>query len=114
MFSLFYFAGEYFVVGVDIEEYDEENPAKYFRGLLREEVDPVAQRAYRSYIGIVPSSPVGFENFSVLVNAYMEQPPFNFPNPLIPVGGAKRVRMLLCLFLKLFIYFKNNHCLLRL
>lgn len=61
------------------------------RGLLRDEIDPIARVAYRSYIGVVPSSPVGFENFTMLVNAYMERPPFKFPNPLTHFGGAKRV-----------------------
>jgi guanylate cyclase len=77
---------------VDIEQYDSENPSKYLRGLLRDESDPVAQKAFRNYLGVVPSSPVGFENFTILVNSYMERPPFNFPNPLIFVGGAKRIR----------------------
>ncbi|XP_015839153.1 guanylate cyclase 32E [Tribolium castaneum] len=84
--------GEYFVLGVDIEQYDNENPSKYLRGLLRDETDPVAQKAFRNYLGVVPSSPVGFENFTILVNSYMEKPPFNFPNPLIFVGGSKRIR----------------------
>ncbi|VEN57859.1 unnamed protein product, partial [Callosobruchus maculatus] len=87
--------GEYFVVGVDIEQYDSENPTKYLKGLLRDlwdDVDPVAQRAYRNYIGVVPSSPVGFEHFTTLVNSYMEKPPFNFTNPLKYFGGEKRIR----------------------
>ncbi|KAJ8981644.1 hypothetical protein NQ317_000872 [Molorchus minor] len=84
--------GEYFVVGVDIEQYDSENPSKYLRGLLRDDIDPVAEKAYRSYLGVVPSSPVGFENFASLVNSYMEKPPFNFPNPLTYFGGEKRIR----------------------
>ncbi|CAH0555549.1 unnamed protein product [Brassicogethes aeneus] len=84
--------GEYFVVGVDIEQYDNENPKKYLHGLLKDDVDPVAEKAYRSYLGVVPSSPVGFLNFTNLVNSYMEKPPFNFPNPLTYFGGAKRIR----------------------
>lgn len=96
-YKLFYisslFTGEYFVVGVDIEQYDNQNPSKYLRGLLRDDIDPVAERAYRSYLGVVPSSPVGFENFTTLVNSYMERPPFNFPNPLTYFGGEKRVRL---------------------
>lgn len=77
---------------MDIEQYDNENPTKYLRGLLRDEIDPVAERAFASYIGVVPSSPVGFENFTSLVNSYMEKPPFNFPNPLTFLGGGKRVQ----------------------
>ncbi|CAH1122713.1 unnamed protein product [Ceutorhynchus assimilis] len=87
--------GEYFVVGVDIEQYDDKNPSKYFHGLLRDDnlpSDPVVQQAYRSYLGVVPSSPVGFENFTSLVNTYMELPPFNFPNPLSYFGVGKRIR----------------------
>jgi hypothetical protein len=79
------------VVGVDTEQYDPANPEKYLKALLREEMNPVAQRAFRSYLGVVPSPPVGFENFSEQVNRYMEQPPFNFPNPLIHIGAYKTV-----------------------
>lgn len=96
--------GKYFVLGVDIEQYDSENPSKYLRGLLRDETDPVAQKAFRNYLGVVPSSPVGFENFTILVNSYMEKPPFNFPNPLIFVGGSKRVRKIT----NFIVYFIHN------
>lgn len=61
------------------------------KGLLQEEIEPVAKLAFRSYIGVVPSSPVGFKNFTALVNTYMERPPFNFPNPLTHFGKAKQV-----------------------
>lgn len=84
-------AGEYWVVGVDTEQYDPANPEKYLKALLRDETNPVAQRAFRSYLGVVPSPPVGFENFSEQVNRYMEKPPFNFPNPLIYIGAYKTV-----------------------
>lgn len=78
--------GEYFVVGVDIEQYDANDPDKYLRGLLKDKdkTDPVAEAAFRNYLGIVPSSPVGFKAFSAKVNTYMEMPPFKFPNASIP------------------------------
>ena len=79
------------MVGVDTEQYDPANPEKYLKALLRDETNPLAQRAFRSYLGVVPSPPVGFENFSEQVNRYMEQPPFNFPNPLIYIGAYKTV-----------------------
>lgn len=85
------------MVGVDIEQYDDKNPSKYLRGLLMDgdaPNDPIAERAYRSYLGVVPSSPVGFENFTVMVNTYMELPPFSFPNPLSYFGGGKLVNFL--------------------
>ncbi|XP_017772276.1 PREDICTED: guanylate cyclase 32E [Nicrophorus vespilloides] len=86
--------GEYFVIGVDIEEYNQKNPAMYLQSFLTEEYDPFAQTAFQSYIGVVPSSPVGFENFAVLVNTYLEKPPFNFSNPLnhLGVNAGKIIR----------------------
>lgn len=78
-------------MGADIEQYDAESPEKYLRGLLRNEPDPRATRGFRSYLGVVPTPPKGFENFSLQVNAYMERPPFSFPNPVDIVGGVKRV-----------------------
>jgi len=62
------------VVGVDIEQYDDKSPSKYLRGLLRDADfpnDPVAQTAYKSYLGVVPSSPVGFENLTYLVTIWV-------------------------------------------
>lgn len=76
---------------MDTEQYDSANPEKYLKALLWDETNPVAQRAFRSYLGVVPSPPVGFETFSEQVNHYMEQPPFNFPNPLTYVGAYKTV-----------------------
>jgi atrial natriuretic peptide receptor A len=79
------------VVGVDTEQYDSANPEKYLKALLWDETNPVAQRAFRSYLGVMASPPVGFETFSEQVNHYMELPPFNFPNPLTYVGAYKTV-----------------------
>lgn len=84
--------GEYWVVGVDLDQYDPEEPAKYLQGLLQDELDPVALRGFRSYLGVLPSPSRGFENFTKFVNKYMEGPPFNFPNPVRTVGGVKLVR----------------------
>lgn len=90
----FKFPGEYFVVGVDIEQYDSRFPEKYLRGLLKTDKIPVAEKAFRNYLGVVPSSPLGYENFSRLVNEYMELPPFSFPNPSHYVGGRKMVNII--------------------
>ncbi|KDR09970.1 Guanylate cyclase 32E, partial [Zootermopsis nevadensis] len=84
--------GEYWVVGVDTEQYDPANPEKYLKALLRDETNPTAQRAFRFYLGVMPSPATGFENFSERVNYYMERPPFNFPNPLNYLGGHKTIR----------------------
>lgn len=85
---------EYWVVGVDIEQYERDNPEKYLKGLLRDEPEPVAVRAFRHYFAVVASAPApsAFSNFTHAVNAYMERPPFNFPNPLTALGGVKRLR----------------------
>lgn len=84
--------GEYWVVGVDLDQYDEQQPSKYLQGLLQEEPDPVALRGFRCYLGITPSPSRGFENFTSMVNKYMEGPPFFFPNPVRTVGGFKQIR----------------------
>ncbi|GIX67929.1 uncharacterized protein CEXT_50821 [Caerostris extrusa] len=82
--------GEYYVVGVDIEQYESQNPRRYLKGLLRDEIEEVAKKAFQSYLGVVGSPPVGFEDFTVKVNKYMQLPPFNFPNPVSRLGGMKR------------------------
>lgn len=83
--------GEYFVVGIDIEQYDPARPEKYLRGMLMEKVEPLAAQAFQSYLGIVPTAPVSFATFANEVNKYMEREPFNFPNPLGLFGGAKQI-----------------------
>ncbi|VVC38134.1 Adenylyl cyclase class-4/guanylyl cyclase,Receptor, ligand binding region,Protein kinase [Cinara cedri] len=83
--------GEYFVVGVDVEQYDAGDPAKYLTGMLSNKPDPVLEKAFRSFFSVVPTSPRGFKNFSVKVNEYMEKPPFLFPNPLVQLGGVKQI-----------------------
>lgn len=80
------------MLGVDIEQYDNKNPTKYLKGLLRDEIDFAAENAFRNYLGVVPSSPLDNENFTILVNSYMEKAPFNYPNPVVFVGGSKTVR----------------------
>eukprot|EP00102_Acyrthosiphon_pisum_P022300 XP_016659510.1 PREDICTED: guanylate cyclase 32E [Acyrthosiphon pisum] len=100
--------GEYFVVGVDVEQYDAENPGKYLTGMLSNKPDPILEKAFRSFFSVVPTPPRGFKNFSVKVNEYMEKPPFQFPNPLVQLGGVKQVCKLLYLkynyFLLLYIF----------
>ncbi|KAG5320428.1 GCY3E cyclase, partial [Pseudoatta argentina] len=79
--------GEYFVVGIDIEFYDEKHPNKYLKGLLQTNMDFSIIRAYRSYFSIVASAPINYMNFTRLVNKYRQKPPFNFTNPSANVGG---------------------------
>ncbi|KAH8419517.1 hypothetical protein KR222_004069 [Zaprionus bogoriensis] len=83
--------GEYFVVGIDIEQYDPAKPDKYLRGMLLERVEPQSVQAFQSYLGILPTAPVSFATFAAEVNKYMERPPFNFPNPLGLFGGSKQI-----------------------
>ncbi|XP_055316774.1 guanylate cyclase 32E isoform X2 [Sitodiplosis mosellana] len=84
--------GEYFVVGIDIEQYDASAPDKYLRGLLQDKTDDDCIIAFKSYLGIVPSPPIHFDEFARQVNHHMELPPFNYPNPLGLFGGAKQIR----------------------
>ncbi|XP_017052054.1 speract receptor isoform X2 [Drosophila ficusphila] len=83
--------GEYFVVGIDIEQYDPAKPEKYLRGLLLEDVEPLAVLAFQSYLAILPTASASFATFANEVNKYMERPPFNFPNPVGRFGGAKQI-----------------------
>ncbi|XP_071581869.1 receptor-type guanylate cyclase Gyc76C-like [Temnothorax nylanderi] len=83
--------GEYWVVGVDIEQYDEKRPSKYLRGLWQKKTDLSVVNAYRNYFSIVASAPINFTNFTQLVNEYRQKPPFNFTNPLANVGGIVQV-----------------------
>ncbi|XP_014262145.1 guanylate cyclase 32E [Cimex lectularius] len=83
--------GEYWVVGVDIVQYDEKEPTKYLKGLLVDEIQPAALHAFRSYLGVAPSPPTNLTKFASQVNKYMELPPFNFPNPVASLGGGKQI-----------------------
>lgn len=58
------YAGEYFVVGMDIEQYDSSNPEKYLMGLLHSEQEPWVGLAYQSYLAVLPSPLVGFDDFA--------------------------------------------------
>ncbi|XP_015431472.1 PREDICTED: guanylate cyclase 32E [Dufourea novaeangliae] len=83
--------GEYWVVGVDIEQYDEKRPDKYFRGLWQKRTNSSILKAYRSYFSVVASPPIYSRNFTRLVNGYRQRPPFNFTNPLANVGGIVQI-----------------------
>lgn len=61
-------------------------------GLLRDEIEKDAEKAFQSYMGIVASPPNNTDDFSMKVNEYMQQPPFNFPNPVKGLGGIKKVK----------------------
>lgn len=61
--------GEYFVVGIDIEQYDASAPDKYLRGLLQDETGDDCITAFKSYLGIVPSPPIHFDEFARQVNS---------------------------------------------
>lgn len=76
---------------MDIEQYDESQPDKYLRGLWQKETDFSVLKAYRSYFSIVASAPMGFDNFTRLINDYRQKPPFNYRNPLANVGGVVQV-----------------------
>lgn len=60
--------GDYFVVGIDIEQYDAGLPTKYMHGLLQTTPDPDAVEGFRHYLAVVPSAPVRFDEFAVQVS----------------------------------------------
>jgi hypothetical protein len=63
-------AGNYFVVGLDIEQYDPKNPEKYLMGILHKEQEPWVGQAFQSYLAVFPSPLVGFEDFSQKVTKF--------------------------------------------
>ncbi|XP_024220627.1 guanylate cyclase 32E [Bombus impatiens] len=83
--------GEYWVVGVDIEQYDEKRPDKYFRGLWQKKTNSSILKAYRSYFSVVASAPIYSKNFTRMVNQYRQKHPFYFTNPLANMGGIIQI-----------------------
>lgn len=59
--------GDYFVVGVDLEQYDPKTPDRYLRGLLQNDQEPHMVDAFRAYLAVVPSAPIGFDAFATKV-----------------------------------------------
>lgn len=94
-------AGEYWVVGVDIEQYDEKRPDKYFRGLWQRKTNSSILKAYRSYFSVVASAPIYSTNFTRMVNSYRQKPPFNFSNPLANMGGIIQVTIIIAYLFRL-------------
>ncbi|XP_045213178.2 receptor-type guanylate cyclase Gyc76C-like isoform X2 [Mercenaria mercenaria] len=87
--------GEYFVVGVDVGQYDPKDAQKYFKGIFTEKnVTTDIQEAFKYFIGVAHSPPVypGYDEFTRLVNKHLEAPPFNFENPFIDIEGLKIIR----------------------
>ncbi|XP_076309160.1 guanylate cyclase 32E-like isoform X2 [Tachypleus tridentatus] len=79
--------------GYGVNPFDKlvDESYKIARSLLRDQIEDTAKKAFQSYLGVVGSPPVGYENFTVKVNEYMQLPPFNFKNPVGIFGGMKRV-----------------------
>ncbi|XP_026479460.1 guanylate cyclase 32E-like [Ctenocephalides felis] len=84
--------GQYWVLGVDIEQYDPEDPYKYLHGLLQKKPDKRSFEAFRCYFLVMATAPKNQKDFARKVNHYLELPPFNYPNPLAAIGGAKTIR----------------------
>lgn len=93
--------GEYFVVGVDVEQYDPDQPDRYFSGILKNDIfgsirerkgESLVEKAFQSYLGVFSSPPTGFDHFAIQVNRYMQMAPFQFLNPVNELGGLKHVR----------------------
>ena len=100
--------GDYFVIGVDVEQYDADQEYKFFNGIFKNSEsdlhssgpasssphqESIVEKSFQSYLGIMSSPPTDdFEDFSLQVNKYMQLPPFAFENPVNELGGRKRVR----------------------
>lgn len=84
MFFFFFWdiLGNYWVLGVNVEAYEDREPDIYVRGLLKKDTNSRTLRLLQSYFSIIGSSPEGFRNFTNKINDYRRRPPFNFKNPL--------------------------------
>lgn len=49
---------------MDIEQYDASDPEKYLKGILHSEQEPWVGLAYQSYLAVLPSPLVGFDDFA--------------------------------------------------
>ncbi|ELU09058.1 hypothetical protein CAPTEDRAFT_121651 [Capitella teleta] len=83
-------SGDYIVVGVDPKQYDPSDPAKYIEGIIRKKASLEVSAAFQGFISVVPAAPVypWFENFTQIVNYYLERPPFYFHNPFNKKGSG--------------------------
>ncbi|XP_013413758.1 guanylate cyclase 32E [Lingula anatina] len=78
-------SGEYFVVGVYIDDFQINDSQKFLKDIYNDKNKPVdeqTRKAFRSFLGVIQSPPVypDYNNFTTLVNEYAEKPPFNFVN----------------------------------
>lgn len=55
---------------MDIEQYDASDPEKYLKGILHSEQEPWVGLAYQSYLAVLPSSLVGFDDFAKKVKHF--------------------------------------------
>jgi len=65
----------------------------FVSGIFDKNVSDSSVKAFQHFIGVVPSPPVypDYQNFTDIVNHYLELPPFNFTNPLKEFGVPKIV-----------------------
>lgn len=56
--------GDYYVIGIDLEQYDPHNAGKYLRGVLQDNQEQHIVDAFDSYMAVVPSAPIEFEKFA--------------------------------------------------
>lgn len=52
---------------MDIEQYDTRDPEKYLKGLLASEQESWVGEAYKSYLAVLPSPTIGFDDFATKV-----------------------------------------------
>ena len=79
-------------------------------GIFEKNVTLESQMAFRYFVGVVHSPPVypEYEKFVVVVNKYLEMPPFNFTNPFNSIGGLKIVSFQhLCVYFRHLLYWSN-------
>ncbi|XP_053208888.1 receptor-type guanylate cyclase Gyc76C-like isoform X2 [Panonychus citri] len=86
--------GEYMIIYVDFESYEESHSYKYiWRSEMSKDDVRATLEAARSLLVIVPSPPRGqdYSFFEDKVRFYNGQPPFNFPTPFGEMNMKKHI-----------------------
>lgn len=91
LFKFLYFFSQLSYSKINLCLYSSYFCSLFLKGLLRDEIEEEAVKAFRFYLGIVASPANGTDDFAMKVNEYMQLPPFNFPNPISSFGGIKKV-----------------------
>ncbi|KAL5018501.1 hypothetical protein ScPMuIL_004223 [Solemya velum] len=85
-------SGQYFIIGVsNNEHYDQLNPEKYLQGIFENNVSSQSASGFKNFVSVMHSPYIypDYQEFTQIVNHYLEIAPFFFENSYKDVGGLK-------------------------